>query len=79
MLQQSPDKVPNLSSTSFTFFRVRTHIFTMMVASSAIAAAMGGRVLTSGGRLQGRSGSAAGKSIIPSICKSNCSLKSNIW
>ena len=79
MLQQSPDKVPNLSRTSFTFFRVRTHIFTMMVASSAIAAAMGGRVLTSGGRLQGRSGSAAGESIIPSICKSNCSLKSNIW
>ena len=33
----------------------------------------------SGGRLQGRSGSAVGESIIPSICKSNCSLKSNIW
>ena len=79
MLQQSPESVPNFSKTSFTLFRVRGHSFMMMVASSAMAAALGWRVLTSGGRLQGRAGSAAGESIIPSICKSNWSLKSNIW
>ena len=41
MLQQSPDRVPNFSKTSFTLFRVRGHSFMMIVASSAMAATLG--------------------------------------